>query len=175
MNAKKIAQFGLLTAMALVLGYVEQLLPMPQNIVPGIKLGLANTVLLYAVYMLDAKQAFLLMFMKVALSGFLFAGLSGMLYSFAGALFSLVVMLLVKRIPRMNIIVVSMAGAVAHNIGQLVTAAFITFLRSLMWLVPILLVSGAVMGFLTGIVAKYVLKGLRLYREEKQVKADEDE
>ena len=85
MNTRSIARFGLLTAMALMLGYFERFIPIAPGI-PGIKLGLANTVLLYAVYLMDAKSAWLLMCAKVLLSGFLFAGLSGMLYSFAGGI-----------------------------------------------------------------------------------------
>ena len=85
MKTKSIARFSLLCAMALVLGYIERFIPVAPGI-PGVKLGLANTVLLYAVYLMGAKSAMLLMLAKVVLSGFLFAGLSGMLYSLAGEL-----------------------------------------------------------------------------------------
>ncbi len=87
MKTKSIARFSLLCAMALVLGYFERFIPVAPGI-PGVKLGLANTVLLYAVYLMGAKSAMLLMLAKVVLSGLLFAGLSGMLYSLAGGLLS---------------------------------------------------------------------------------------
>ena len=100
MKTKSIARFSLLCAMALVLGYFERFIPVAPGI-PGVKLGLANTVLLYAVYLMGAKSAMLLMLAKVVLSGFLFAGLSGMLYSLAGGLLSLCVMLLLsRRVPQ---------------------------------------------------------------------------
>jgi heptaprenyl diphosphate synthase len=84
MKAIKVARFGLLTAVALILGWLEQMVPIAATL-PGIKLGLANTVLLYAIYLMDTKSAALLMVLKVLLSGFLFAGLSAMLYSLRAA------------------------------------------------------------------------------------------
>ena len=165
MTAKRIAQFGLLTAVALVLGWVERMFPVAPGI-PGIKLGLGNTVLLYAIYMMGAKEASLLMVIKVLLSGFMFSGLSGILYSFAGGVLSLVVLLLLKRIPHANIIIVSISGAVAHHMGQLIVASVFVLSRAVLGYVPVLLVSGVITGLLTGIVAKYVLKGLKLYREK---------
>ena len=114
-NGKRIAELGLLTAVALVLGYLESLLPIVG--IPGVKLGLANTVLLYALYLLDVKSAALLMVLKVGLSGLLFGGPAAMLYSFAGGLLSLAVMLLVRRLKGIGVVGVSVCGAAAHNIG----------------------------------------------------------
>lgn len=176
MTAKRIAQFGLLTAAALVLGWVERMIPIAPG-VPGIKLGLGNTVLLYAIYMMGAGEATLLMVIKVLLSGFMFSSLSGIMYSFAGGILSLAVMLLIKRIPYANIIVVSVAGAVAHNMGQIIVASVFVLSRAVLGYIPVLLVSGVITGLLTGIVAKYVLKGLKLYREKPRSapkKTDQD-
>lgn len=113
MNAsvKRIARFGLLTALALVLGLVDRAVPLTALLggaVPGIKLGLANTVLLYAVYLMDWKSCVLLMLTKVVLSGFLFGSLSAILYSLSGGALSLLVMLLIRRRPA--------AGAAAAGI-----------------------------------------------------------
>ena len=104
MNAdtKRIARFGLLTALALVLGLIDRAVPLTAllgSAVPGIKLGLANTVLLYAVYLMDWKSCVLLMLTKVALSGLLFGSLTAILYSLSGGVLSLLVMLLVRRNP----------------------------------------------------------------------------
>ena len=104
MNAstKRIARFGLLTALALVLGLIDRAVPLTALLggaVPGIKLGLANTVLLYAVYLMDWKSCVLLMLTKVVLSGFLFGSLTAILYSLSGGVLSLLVMLLVRRKP----------------------------------------------------------------------------
>lgn len=159
MSAKSIARFGLLTALALVLGYLERFIPVAPGI-PGIKLGLANTVLLYAVYLSDIRQSALLMVLKVLLSGFLFSGFSGMMFSFAGGALSLAVMLLIKRISGTSIVTVSVCGGVSHNIGQILAASLIVEPRAAFSYLPVLLISGLVTGFLTGIVAKYAMKGL---------------
>ena len=104
MNAstKRVARFGLLTALALVLGLIDRAVPLTALLggaVPGIKLGLANTVLLYAVYLMDWPSCVLLMLTKVVLSGLLFGSLTAILYSLSGGVLSLAVMLLVRRKP----------------------------------------------------------------------------
>ena len=95
-NASKVARFGMLTALALVLGWLDRAIPVTwflSGAVPGIKLGLANTVLLYAVYLMDWKGCVLLMLAKVFLSGFMFGSMSAILYSLSGGALSLAVML----------------------------------------------------------------------------------
>lgn len=159
MNTRSIARFGLLTAMALMLGYFERFIPIAPGI-PGIKLGLANTVLLYAVYLMDTKSAWLLMCAKVLLSGFLFAGLSGMLYSFAGGILSLGAMLLMHRIKDVSPIGVSVGGAVCHNIGQITAACMVVQSRAVLSYLPVLMVSAVITGVLTGVIAKYAIAGL---------------
>lgn len=151
---------ALLTAVAVVLGYIEHLIPMPGGI-PGIKLGLANTVLLYAIYLLDAKSAFLLMVLKVGLSGLMYGGVSAMMFSFGGGLCSLVMMLLMKKLGGVSIIGVSVVGAVFHNVGQTAVAAFMVNTAALMGYVPFLLVAAVVTGVLTGVAAKYAIQGLK--------------
>lgn len=157
-----LTRMALLTAVAVVLGYIERLIPMPGGI-PGIKLGLANTVLLYAIYLLDARSAFVLMVLKVGLSGLMYGGVSAMMFSFGGGLCSLVMMLLVKAVGRegVSIIGVSVVGAVFHNVGQTAVAAFMVNTAALMGYVPFLLVAAVVTGVLTGIAAKYAIQGLK--------------
>ena len=160
MKTKSIARFSLLCAMALVLGYFERFIPVAPGI-PGVKLGLANTVLLYAVYLMGAKSAMLLMLAKVVLSGFLFAGLSGMLYSLAGGLLSLCVMLLLSRLKDVGIIGVSVGGAVSHNIGQIAVACMVVESRAVLCYLPVLMISAVITGTLTGIAAKYAIAALQ--------------
>ena len=159
MNTRGIARFGLLIAMALVLGYFERFIPIAPGI-PGIKLGLANTVLLYAVYLMDAKSAWLLMVAKVLLSGFLYAGLSAMLYSLAGGILSLAAMLLLHRAKDLGTVGVSVGGAVFHNIGQIAVACMAVQSRAVLSYLPVLMVSAVVTGVLTGVMAKYAIAGL---------------
>ena len=101
-TAQRVGRFGLLAALSLVLGYFDRAIPITMILsgaVPGIKLGLANTVLLYGVYMLDWRGCVLLMLTKVFLSGFLFGSLSAILYSLSGGILSLAVMLLIRKKP----------------------------------------------------------------------------
>ena len=157
-----LTRMALLKAAAVVLGYVERLIPMPGSI-PGIKLGLANTVLLYAIYLLDTRSAFVLMILKVGLSGLLYSGVSAMMFSLGGGLCSLVMMLLVKKLGggNVSIIGVSVVGAVLHNVGQTAVAALMVNTAALMGYVPFLLVAAVVTGILTGIAGKYAIQGLK--------------
>ena len=110
-TAKRVARFGLLTALALVLGYLDRAIPVTwflSGAVPGIKLGLANTVLLYAVYLMDWRSSVLLMLAKVFLSGFMFGSLSAILYSLSGGVLSLLVMLLVRRNAKIGALVIAL-------------------------------------------------------------------
>ncbi len=158
-DVNTITRLGILTAVALVLGYIEHLIPI--TAIPGIKLGLANTVLLYALYLLDTKSATLLMILKVGLSGILFGGFAAMLYSFAGGVVSLIAMILVKKMKGVSVVGVSVCGAAAHNIGQIIVACFVVETRAVLAYLPVLLVAAAITGTLTGVIAKYTFRGLK--------------
>lgn len=161
MKTKTVARFSLLIALALVLGYVELLIPVAPTI-PGIKLGLGNTVLLYAVYMTSPWEAAVLMLCKVALSGFLFGGgFSSILYSLAGGVVSLLTMVTLARIPRIGVIGVSACGAIAHNIGQIAMASLLLGAGAVWAYFPILVLSGLVMGPVTGMIAQMVFTALQ--------------
>lgn len=115
-TAQRVARFGLLAALSLVLGYFDRAIPLTMLLsgaVPGIKLGLANTVLLYGVYLLDWKSCFALMLTKVLLSGFLFGSMSAILYSLCGGLLSLTVMLCIKRNPRAGALAIAVLAAMS--------------------------------------------------------------
>ncbi len=158
-KTKRIALSALLLAMMLILGYVESLLPVAP--VPGIKIGLSNSVLLFAVYMLDIPTAFCLMLLKVVLSGILFSGVSAMMYAFAGGLVSMVLMALLSRDKKVSPVVVSIVGGAAHNAGQVALAILILHTSQLVYYMAVLLAVGAVCGALTGICAVQVMKHLK--------------
>lgn len=158
MKTRTLARLALLTAIALVLGYVEHLLPVTG--VPGVKLGLANTVLLYAVFLLDKRSAALLMILKVLLSGLLFGGVSAMLYSLAGGVVSLAVMLLSRRISGISPVGVSILGAVGHNVGQTAVGCLMVGVRAMLAYAPVLLLSALLTGLVTGVAAKYAIRAL---------------
>ena len=222
MNSKSrlVARFGLLAALSLVLGYFDRAIPITWLLggaVPGIKLGLANTVLLYAVYLMDWKTCVALMLTKVFLSGFLFGSMSAILYSLSGGALSLAVMLLVRKNasagaltiaastalsdiwllyrnprpggqmllcviliglacaasvaafvamrarPEWRVLGVSLAGAVAHNVGQILMASRVLRTPQLLYTyLPVLVGIGATVGALTGLVAQRVFRALKI-------------
>ena len=159
-KTRRITVSGLLVAVMLVLGYVEH--QFPSGSVPGIKLGLSNSVLIFAVYMLGIPNAFTLMALKVALSGFLFGGVSAMMYAFAGGLLSMIVMSVLSRVKGAHPVVVSMAGGVAHNAGQVALAMIVMETPKLMYYMVILMGVGMVCGLLTGVCADRVMKHLKI-------------
>ena len=158
-TAFRVSLCGLLLALMLVLGYVESLVPVG---VPGIKLGLSNGVLIFAVYMLDLPAAWILMGLKVLLSGLLFSGVSAMLYALAGGALSLALMTLLSRPQRIPPVVVSMAGGMAHNIGQVAMAMLVLHSpRAMLGYMGVLVLAGLVCGALTGVAATAVMRHLR--------------
>ncbi len=219
-----VARFGLLTALALVLGLLDRAIPLTALLggaAPGIKLGLANTVLLYAVYLMDWQSAAFLMLVKVLLSGFLFGSLTAILYSLSGGILSLLVMLAVRKRPAAGALTAgllaaaadaallirnpqlrgqrlwcviliaaaciacfiagaairkgkirgvpgtSIAGAIAHNVGQVLTASAVLGTPQLLTTyLPVLVGVGAAVGALTGIVAERVMHALRINPEK---------
>ena len=159
-KAHKIALSGLLTSLMLVFGFIERQFPLPVP-VPGIKLGLANSVLLYALYMLGIRQSIVLMLLKALMSWLIYMNLSAMLYSFAGGVLSLTAMILISRMKDVSPVGVSALGAVFFNIGQILMAAWVLGTPQLIvTYLPVLMVSGVLTGILTGVIAKLVMKHL---------------
>ena len=160
-KVQQIALSGLLTSLMLVFGFIERQFPLPVP-VPGIKLGLANSVLLYALYMLGIRQSIVLMLLKSLMSWLIYTNMNAMFYSLGGGLLSLVVMILVSRMKGVSVIGVSALGAVFFNIGQILMAAWVLGTPQLIvTYLPVLMVSGVLTGILTGVIAKLVMKHLR--------------
>lgn len=159
LRTKKLALSAILAALAMILSYVEAMVPMPVPI-PGIKLGLANLVILLAIYRLGFKYALAINCIRIFVTGLLFTGAFGILYSLAGGLLSLLVMYLLYRTGIFSMVGVSMAGGVAHNLGQLLTACLIMSNIRLMSYFAVLLFAGMGSGILMGIVAWMVCQRL---------------
>lgn len=160
MDYRKVAYYGLFAALAILMGYVEMLIPIPIPI-PGIKLGLANVIILIMLYFMDSKSAFFVSLIRVLLSGLLFAGFAGLLYSLAGAMSSFAVMALSKKTGKCSILGVSVLGGIFHNVGQIIVAALVVENIRMAYYLPFLLVSGVGMGLLIGIVARTALGYLK--------------
>ena len=155
----KAAYFGVFTALALIFSYVETLIPIQVGI-PGMKLGLANLVVVVVLYKKGTKEAYILSVVRVVLSGFLFGNLFSIVYSLAGGLLSLTVMVILKRTKAFTLLGISAMGGVFHNIGQLIMAAIVLESLSIGYYFSVLLISGLVTGILIGIVSAEMLKRL---------------
>ncbi len=163
----KTAYMGLLLAFALILSYIESLLPLSFGI-PGIKLGLANLAVLLGICLIGYREALLLAVSKAVICGFLFGNLSMIVYSLAGAVLSFAIMAVMVKSGRFHLPVVSMAGGVMHNMGQVLTAYLVIKTYGLLYYVPILILAGIITGTLIGIAASLVMPYLRkiIGREE---------
>lgn len=155
----KVAYFGVFTTLALIFSYVETLIPIQFGI-PGVKLGLANLIIVIALYRMKLSEAYLLSIVRVLLAGFIFGNYFSIIYSLAGGILSLTVMALLRKKGGFSVIGVSIAGGVFHNIGQLIVASVIVETFSVMYYVPVLLVAGLVTGLLIGIASDSMLKRL---------------
>lgn len=155
-----IAYTGLCLALALILSYVESLIPFNFGI-PGIKLGLANLCVVILLYICGIREALAVDLLRVILSGFLFGNLSMILYSLAGAALSFICMCLVHKTDRFGPMGVSLTGGVTHNIGQLTVAVFVLGTARIVYYVPVLIIAGALTGALLGFITSLVLPVFR--------------
>lgn len=154
---KRIALRGILIALAMILSYIESFIPF-SSAVPGIKIGLANIVTIYALNRLGVKDTIIISLLRIFLSSLLFGNMAMMVYSISGALFSILIMTLAARIPQLGIMGISVAGAVSHNIAQCAAASVLLRNASVMHYLPVLLISGVAAGAVTGVVSAAVLK-----------------
>lgn len=160
MKSSKISTYGLLIALAFILSYIEALFPPPVPI-PGIKLGLANLVVLAGLYIMGVKEAFVLSLIRIILVGLTFGNMSTMLFSLAGGILSWLVMSLLKQFKSFSQIGVSVAGGVSHNIGQIITAIFVTENINIIYYLPFLLLSGLITGAVIGIIGALIIKRIK--------------
>ncbi len=156
-SIKQIAQYGCMLAFAMIVSYIEALIPFYFGI-PGAKLGLANSVIVLCLYMFGGAPAFMINTARVILCGILFSNAYSIWYSLAGAAVSYLVMFLLKKIKGFSMIGVSIAGGVAHNLGQLLVALMITDVPVLLFYLPALLLFGTVTGLLNGSLAMIIYK-----------------
>lgn len=154
MKTKSITYISILACLSIIFGYIESLFP--ASPIPGIKLGISNIVILFAIYKTDFHSAFLIMLIKVLVTSLLFSGLNVLIYSLLGGIFSVLIMYFSRNLFSKT--GVSMAGGVFHNIGQLIAAAFMMQTSAVFVYTPYLLISGVIVGFVTGNVCNIVIK-----------------
>jgi heptaprenyl diphosphate synthase len=156
---KRIALCGVMTALALVFGYIEHLVPFPIGIY-GIKIGLANLVVVVMLYTINWQSALIINLARIFLSFLLFGSATSLIYSLCGGILSFLVMLLIKSIkkPSFSVVGVSICGAICHNIGQILAAIFLLDELRIGFYLPVLIAVGALTGTLIGLVALPIIK-----------------
>lgn len=151
--ASKIAYSSMLIALSVIFSYVETLAPFSVG-VPGIKLGLANLVVLLGLYFLPVRQVAAISFVRIVLNGLMYGGPMAIVYSLAGALCSFLLMVGLKKKDYFSMIGVSIAGGVMHNLGQLCVAIAIVQTKSLLFYAPVLIAAGAACGLVIGLIGR---------------------
>ena len=162
---QKIALLGISVSIAIVLSYIEAIIPSFVPI-PGVKIGLANIAIMFIMYKLDFLSATIVSAVRLVTVFLIFGGLVPFLYSVAGAALSLLVMYLMKRFTPFSEIGVSVAGGVSHNVAQIIVAIFMFSTGSLIYYLPVLLLSGTLSGVLIGIISGTLIKKIKLIKEK---------
>ena len=147
----------MLLALALVFSYFESLIPVFVA-VPGVKIGLANIVTILLLYRTNWKNVMMFMTVRVLLAGFLFSGVSGIIYSLAGGFCCIIIMSILKHFPHFSLVGVSITGAICHNLGQIIVAVFVMENVHILYYLLVLCISGAISGLLVGYLAFLLLK-----------------
>ncbi|MBQ4546381.1 MAG: Gx transporter family protein [Oscillospiraceae bacterium] len=163
MKTKKVAMLGLTIALAMIMSYIEALVPL-SFAVPGIKMGLANIVIIFVLYKIGTKEAILVSLIRVILVSLLFSNVMAMAYSIAGAVLSLLVMWVLKKTDKFSVIGVSIAGGIMHNVGQIIMAVILLGTEQIALYLPVLIITGTATGVVIGIVAGLVINRFRNIR-----------
>lgn len=165
MNKKKSAHmaalYGMLIALALVLSFVESLIPISLGI-PGVKLGLANLVTVVGLYTVGTTGTIVVSLLRIVLTGFTFGNLFAMLYSLAGWGLSIVIMILCKKKKWFGTSGISILGGIGHNIGQITVAAFVVKQAGVFFYLPMLLIAGTAAGLVIGILGSMIITRIRI-------------
>lgn len=159
METRRIAQIGVLVSLAMVLSYLESLFPVFLA-VPGIRIGLANIAIVFALYHLGFRAALGISVVRVVLSALLFGSVISMSYSLCGALISIAMMAILKRSGLFGTVAVSVVGGVSHNLGQIAVACLILQTKAIAYYIPVLILSGVVSGVVIGKVSAVVIARL---------------
>ena len=155
MKTRKITVLAMAIALAMILSYVESLIPAPG--IPGVKMGLANIVVVFCLYRLGWKEAAGVSLLRVFLVSLLFGHAASLMYSAAGAVLSLLGMIVLKATNRLGCVAVSVIGGVLHNVGQILVA-WALMGPNVVYYLPVLIVSGTVTGVLIGVLAGLIVK-----------------
>ena len=157
-KSKLVAFLGVCTALALVLSYIEAILPPVLAAVPGIKMGLPNMIIMFLLYRRGAGPAIVVSIVRMLLVSLLFGNMMAFIYSLAGGILSLLVMILLRRSNLLSTVGVSVAGGVSHNIGQILMAMLLLETSALGYYMVVLIISGTLSGMLIGLCGAALIK-----------------
>ena len=161
MNTRKLTTLAITVTLAMALSFLESQIP-PLVAIPGVKLGLANVAVIFALYRFGAREAAAVSALRVFLVGLLFGSFVSTLYSIVGAILSFVVMLLLRRFKIFSEVGVSVAGGVCHNIGQIAVACVLLETNVILYYLPFLLLSGTVAGVGVGALSALLIRKLKI-------------
>ena len=159
MTTRKIAQYGMMVALALIMSYIEAQIP-AFVAVPGMKLGLTNIVVVAALYLLGTKSAMFINIVRIFLVSLLFGNTMSLAFSLVGGMLSTIIMIFLKKSDKFSTVGVSAAGGITHNIGQILVAVFLLNTSAIAWYLPILWISGIFSGIIIGIIAAIITSRL---------------
>lgn len=159
-RSQKISYCAVFTALAMIFSYVEAILPINFG-VPGMKLGLANLVIVAGLYYLNEKDVLIISVTRILLMGLLFGNGMSLIYSLTGGMLSYLIMILMKKKTNLSVLVISIGGGITHNIGQLIAASLVISNFHIFYYFPTLLIAGTITGLLIGIVSERILKILK--------------
>lgn len=157
-KSKTVAFYGLFIALAMILAYVEVLLPPLFPAVPGIKMGLPNIIIVFLLYRRSAKSAIVVSLIRILLVSILFGNAMALIYSLSGGILSLLIMIFLRRLNFLSTVGVSVAGGVAHNVGQILTAMLLLQTAELGYYLVVLTVSGIIAGIFVGLCGVMLIK-----------------
>lgn len=159
-KAKTVTKYAVIITLALAISYIEARLP-SFIAIPGIKLGLTNSVVLSVLYLFGEKKAFAVNFLRIVLVSLLFGSPVGLIYSAAGGMISTTTMVFMKRVNKFSIVTVSITGGITHNVGQIIVAMFLLNTVSVGWYLPLLFLSGLLSGAAVGILSAILCSRLK--------------
>ncbi len=162
-----VALYGMLISVALVASYIESIIPIPYPVY-GMKIGLANIVIIWVLYSMGIKAAAIISFARVLIAGFLFGNLYSMIFSLVGAGISLGVMFLLKKTKKFSVVGVSIAGGVCHNLGQIIVAAIVLENIRITFVFPVLIISGLIAGIAIGILGGILFRKIKILQTNVQ-------
>lgn len=162
-KTKKVALLGVLTSVALVLSYIEAILPPIWSAVPGIKMGFPNIVIIFILYRFGVKEAAIVSFIRIFIVALLFGNVMTLAYSCAGAFLSVVLMAIFKKVNAFSVVGTSIVGGVAHNLGQILVAIFLFDTVQIGYYMAVLAVTGTIAGVFIGLTGAFLLKRLEKY------------